>query len=70
MSSHPQAKATVQNVYEVITDNKILAGCMPKEIGERQEWAKIVERAEAGIVSLCGMLEGETVSAHYKEFIC
>jgi hypothetical protein len=70
MANHPQAKATVQNVYELITDITRLGGCIPKEIGERQEWAKIVKRAEAGRVSLCGTLEGETLLSHYTEFIC
>jgi hypothetical protein len=67
MASHPQAKAMVKNVYEVRTDITRLAGCMPREIGERQEWVKIVEKAEAGRVSLCGTLEGETLfSALYR----
>jgi hypothetical protein len=61
MASPPQAKTTVENVYEVITDITKLAGYMRKEIRQRQEWSKIVERVEAGRVSLCRTLEGETL---------
>lgn len=57
---HPQAKAEVEKLYDIITDITGLAGCTPKEISESKEWANIVKRAEAGRASLCATLEGET----------
>jgi hypothetical protein len=50
-------------VYDVMTDIARLAGCTLKEIGESKEWESIIKRAEAGRVSLCGTLEGETLSS-------
>jgi hypothetical protein len=61
MASHPQAKAAVVKVYEIITDMTRLVVCTPKEIGECKEWANIVKRAEVSRASLCATLEGETL---------
>jgi len=70
MASHPQAKAAIGKVYEVMTDIARLAGCTPKEVGESKEWANIVNRTEAGRVKLFGTLEGETLlSALYGVYM-
>jgi len=69
MAGHPQAKAAVIKVYEIINDIARLAGCTPKEIGEVKEWANIVAKAESR-ACLCATLEGETLfSALYGVYM-
>jgi len=61
ITTHPEAKMTLEKVHEVLTKIGSLAGCTPGEVGRSKEWTKIVEEAEASRISLCDLLEGETL---------
>jgi hypothetical protein len=42
----PEAAPVVQQVYEVLRDIAILAGCTPTKAGESSKWTSIVNSAE------------------------
>jgi hypothetical protein len=40
----PEAACVVQQVHKVLSDNEILAGCTPAEVGESSQRTTIVRR--------------------------
>jgi hypothetical protein len=61
ITTHPEAKEALEKVHEVLTNIVILAGSTPVEVGRCKDWSKFVEKAEASRISLCNLLEGETL---------
>jgi hypothetical protein len=44
-NKYPEAGSIVQQVYIVLNDIEILAGCTPAKVGESPEWTTIVNSA-------------------------
>jgi len=70
MAGHPQAKAAVIKVYEIINDIARLAGCTPRETGEGKEWVNVVKRAETSRASFVQRWKGKPSSVHFMGSIC
>jgi hypothetical protein len=43
---YPEAASVVQQIYRVLSDTEILAGCTPAKVEESCEWTSIVKSAE------------------------
>jgi hypothetical protein len=52
-NKYPEAAALVQQVYEVLSDTEILAGCTPATVRECSEWTTIVRSAEENRANFC-----------------
>lgn len=48
-------------MHSVLNNIVSLAGCTPKEIGESEDWTRIVRRAKTGRISLCRVLDGKSL---------
>jgi hypothetical protein len=58
-NKYPEAGSVVQQVYKVLNENEIIAGCAPTKVGESPEWATIVNCADNNRINLCKILVGK-----------
>jgi hypothetical protein len=58
-NKYPEAVSVVQQVYKVLNEIEIIAGCAPAKVGESPEWATIVNCADKNRINLCKILVGK-----------
>jgi hypothetical protein len=58
MNKYPEAASVVQQVYKVLSDIEILAGCTPAKVEESSECTSTVNSAEENRVNFCKTLDG------------
>jgi hypothetical protein len=46
MNKYPEAASVVQQVYKVLKDIGVLAGCRAPKVGESSGWTSVVNSAE------------------------
>jgi hypothetical protein len=59
-NKYPEAGSVLQQIYKILNDIEILAGCTPAKVEERSEWTSFVNsveenRSESTFSALFGM---------------
>jgi hypothetical protein len=58
-NKYPEAGSVVQQVYKVLNEIEIIAGCAPAKEGESPEWNTIVNCADKNRINFCKILDGK-----------
>jgi hypothetical protein len=59
LKSHPDATASMEQLFKVLCDIEDVASFTPAKVGESEEWAAIVRSAEDNRESFCQALKGK-----------